>query len=82
MKAKIEALQRRTSEDQSIVKTVEPVVEPVNPEDDVELQTALAKVAAGTIVAAFRTRNGVLVETKGAAAEESQLHTLQRSIDR
>jgi hypothetical protein len=83
MKAKIEAAHRRAVEDQSLAKTDAPAVVSIpKPEDDVDLQAALAKVAAGGLISASRTRNGVLVETKGSVSEESQLHILQQGGDR
>jgi hypothetical protein len=77
MLKQFEAIQNRALQDQSLAKADAPDVAILKPEDDVELQAALAKVAAGQLVAAFRTRNGVLVETKGTGP----LHRLQKTDD-
>jgi hypothetical protein len=55
---------------------VKPDAPAIKPEDDTELQSALAKVASGQLVAAYRTRNGSLVTTR---APGGKLHELQRS---
>jgi hypothetical protein len=79
VKARIEKDQaRRVADHADAAKITPPALPAIKPEDDVDLQAALAKVASGELVAAFRTRNGSLVTTR---APGGKLHDLQKSAD-
>jgi hypothetical protein len=69
-KEQIEKAQARIARDDAEARLVKPPALPaIKPEDDADLQAAFAKVAAGELATAFRTRNGSLVTTRAPGGE-------------